>query len=92
LFNAAVEASNADVAAAADADDTEAAPSAVNASALALPVTPDDRDPDGGLIIMVWLIALLAPLMALIPVVLVGQAAFCREIAGGLSGNMGTEG
>jgi hypothetical protein len=37
---------------------------------------------------MVWLIALLAPLMALIPVVLVGQAAFCREITGGLSGNM----
>jgi len=46
LLNAEVEASNADVAAAADADDTLAAASAVNASALALPVTPGDGNPD----------------------------------------------
>ena len=57
LLNAAVEALSADVATSADVDDTEAAASAVAASALALPVTPDDGDPGGGLIIMVWLIA-----------------------------------
>ncbi len=92
LLNAAVEESNADSAAAVDADDTVAAARAVDASALALPVAPDDGGPGGGLIIMVWLIAPLAPLIALMLVVLTGKGAFCREMAGGFIGNMGMEG
>lgn len=92
LLNASVEASNADIAAAAEAEDMVAAASAADASALVLTVTPDDGDPGGGLITMVWLIALLAPLIALILVVLMGRAAFCCERAKGLIGNMGVEG
>jgi len=79
LLNAAVDELNAD--SAADADDAVAAANAVDASALALPVTPDDTGPGRDLIIMAWVIALLAPLIALILVVLVGKAAFCRETA-----------
>jgi hypothetical protein len=59
-----------------------AAASAVDASALALPVTPDGGDPDGGLIIKVWLIALLAPLIALILVVLVGRSSILPRDGG----------
>jgi len=75
LFNAAVEESNADSAAVTDVDDTVAAASAVDANASALPVPPDNAGPGGGLIVMVWLIALLAPLIALILVVLVGEGS-----------------
>jgi hypothetical protein len=66
-----------------------AAASAVAANVLPLPVPPDNGGPDGGPIVMVCIIALLAPLIALILVVLVGKAAFCREMAKGLIGNMG---
>ena len=86
------EESNADVAAAADVDDMAAAASAADASALALPVKPDG-DPGGGLIIMVWPIGLLAPLIALILEVLVGQSSILpRDDGAGLIGNMGMEG
>jgi hypothetical protein len=90
LLNAAVAEVNADTAA--DADGAVDAASAAEASALALSVTPDGANPGRGLIIMAWVIALLAPLIALILVVLVGIAAFCRDMAGGLIGNIGTEG
>jgi hypothetical protein len=82
LLNAAVDESNADNAAAADADDTVAAASAMDASALALPVTPDDGT--GGGLIMVWLIALLVPLIALILVVLVRKSSILPRDGGGV--------
>jgi hypothetical protein len=75
LFNAAVEESSADSAAAVDVDDMVAAASAVDTNAPALPVPPDNAGPGGGLIVMVWLIALLAPLIALILVVLVREGS-----------------
>jgi hypothetical protein len=53
LLHAAVEESNADNAAAAVTHDTDAAASAVDPNALALPVAPDDGSSGRGLIIMV---------------------------------------
>ena len=75
LFNAAVVESSADSAATADVADTVAAATAVAANAAALPVPPDNTGFGGGPIVMVWLIALLAPLIALILVVLVGEGS-----------------
>jgi hypothetical protein len=82
LFNAAVEESNVDSAAATDVGDTLAAASAVAANALALPVPPDDGNPGGGPIVMVWLIALLAPLIALMLVVLVAESSILPRDGG----------
>jgi hypothetical protein len=82
LLNAAVDESNADSAAAADADDTVAAASAVEASALALLVTPDNGSPGGGLFIVVWLIALLTSLIALMLEVLVGKSSILPRDGG----------
>ena len=79
LFNAAVVESSADSPAATDVGDTLAAASVVAANALALPVPPDDGTPRGGPIGMVWLVALLAPLIALILVVLVGESSILPQ-------------
>ena len=80
LLNAAVAAVNVDTAA--DADDAVAAANAVEASAL--PAATAEGSPGGDLIAMAWVIALLAPLIALILVAFVWEAAFAARW-GGLS-------
>ena len=75
LFNAAVEESNADSAVAVDVGDTVAAASAADTNAAVGPVPPDNAGPGGAPIVMLWPIALVAPLIALILVVLVGKGS-----------------
>jgi hypothetical protein len=81
-LNAEVDAFNADIAVAVDALDAADAANAVDASPLPPLLEPlDGGGPGGGFIIMAWVIALLAPLIALILEILIGKAAFCRELA-----------
>jgi|HubBroStandDraft_4_1064222.scaffolds.fasta_scaffold385571_1 hypothetical protein len=82
LFNAAVVESSADSPAETDVGDTVAAATAVAANAAALPVPPDNGGPGGGPIVMVCIIALLAPLIALMLVVLVGKSSISPRDGG----------
>lgn len=75
LLSAAVAEVNAD--SAADADDAVAAASAVAASAF---VAAGDGSPGGDIVIMDWLIALLAPLIALILITLSEKQHFAASL------------
>jgi hypothetical protein len=63
-------------------DDTAAAASAVDVSALAPFVSPGDGSPSGGLNILAWLISLLTPLIALMLVVLIGKSSILLRDSG----------